>query len=428
MDGELLAEYAANAPSTSPQKEYGYRSGQLLITATGSSGSSSSQNVTWTNAVGVSISANTITKNVATVWGNSGAVSTQSIGSGDGAVEFTPASLTGIRACGLSNGDSNQNYPDIDFAIYLGAWNMYSVYEGGVAKYSNGPYAAGDRFRVAVESGVVKYYRNGTLFYTSTVSPVYPLIVDTALYTNGYPISNVVISTSASAATVNWLVADQLGTPRMVFDKTGSLTGTKRHDYLPFGEELLAGTGNRTTALGYSGDSIRQKFTSKERDIEIGLDYFNARYYASNQGRFTSPDPPFMDQWELTPQSWNLYSYVRNNPLRLVDPTGNAAEGKCDKICQDSKKRAEEERKKAEEEGIDVEVINMEPPAVIEVILVQSLPHPVFRRDLWLGSLSLVFRSQAAYAPHGGWAEVLDLAVGSENSLKDKERLRLSEP
>ena len=33
MDGELLAEYAANASAASPQKEYGYRNGQLLITA-----------------------------------------------------------------------------------------------------------------------------------------------------------------------------------------------------------------------------------------------------------------------------------------------------------------------------------------------------------------------------------------------------------
>ena len=72
-------------------------------------------------------------------------------------------------------------------------------------------------------------------------------------------------------------MADQLGTPRMVFDKTGALANVKRHDYLPFGEELFATQGLRTTALGYSGDNVCQKFTSKERDIETGLDYFGAR-------------------------------------------------------------------------------------------------------------------------------------------------------
>ena len=40
------------------------------------------------------------------------------------------------------------------------------------------------------------------------------------------------------------------------------------------------------------------------------------------QGRFTSPDAPFADQFAENPQSWNLYSYVRNNPLVMVDPTG----------------------------------------------------------------------------------------------------------
>lgn len=65
------------------------------------------------------------------------------------------------------------------------------------------------------------------------------------------------------------------------------------------------------------------KFTSKERDSETGLDYFGARYMSSAQGRFTSPDVPLLDQREDDPQSWNLYSYGRNNPLRYTDPTGN---------------------------------------------------------------------------------------------------------
>ena len=82
------------------------------------------------------------------------------------------------------------------------------------------------------------------------------------------------------------------GTPRMVLDQTGSLTPLKRHDYLPFGEELFAPTSGRTAAQGYaSGDGVRQHFTQKERDNETGLDYFGARYYASMQGRFTGVDP-----------------------------------------------------------------------------------------------------------------------------------------
>ncbi len=65
-----------------------------------------------------------------------------------------------------------------------------------------------------------------------------------------------------------------------------------------------------------------QEFTGKERDAETGLDYFGARYFSGAMGRFTSPDVPLADQWETEPQSWNLYSYVRSNPLRFNDPTG----------------------------------------------------------------------------------------------------------
>ena len=63
-------------------------------------------------------------------------------------------------------------------------------------------------------------------------------------------------------------------------------------------------------------------YTGKERDAESGLDYFGARYYGSTMGRFMSPDEPFVDQSPGDPQSWNLYSYVRNNPLTNVDPDG----------------------------------------------------------------------------------------------------------
>jgi RHS repeat-associated protein len=62
--------------------------------------------------------------------------------------------------------------------------------------------------------------------------------------------------------------------------------------------------------------------TSKERDNETGLDFFEARYYGSTQGRFTSPDPLLSSGMVVDPQSWNRYSYVLNNPLVLIDPDG----------------------------------------------------------------------------------------------------------
>jgi RHS repeat-associated protein len=128
----------------------------------------------------------------------------------------------------------------------------------------------------------------------------------------------------------------------MIFDKTGSLAATKRHDYLPFGEEIFAGTGARSTGYG-AADGVRQKFTRKERDNETGLDYFLARYYSSTQGRFTgvdpydinlerqyTPDPKEAEsvfrEYISNPQQWNHYTYALNNPLAYLDPTGEAVE------------------------------------------------------------------------------------------------------
>ncbi|MCM3870431.1 MAG: RHS repeat-associated core domain-containing protein [Pyrinomonadaceae bacterium] len=67
---------------------------------------------------------------------------------------------------------------------------------------------------------------------------------------------------------------------------------------------------------------MRQKFTSYERDQETNLDFAQARYDSNLQGRFTSPDPLMLsaDPWQ--PQSMNRYSYVINNPLNLMDPSG----------------------------------------------------------------------------------------------------------
>ena len=123
-----------------------------------------------------------------------------------------------------------------------------------------------------------------------------------------------------------YLTPDPLGSTRLVTAEDQSVLS--RHDYLPFGEEIGAALGNRDQAAGVSGytasrtDGPAQKFTGKERDNESGLDYFGARYFSGAGGRFTSADAPFADQGGADPQSWNLYTYTRNNPLKYVDPDG----------------------------------------------------------------------------------------------------------
>ena len=62
--------------------------------------------------------------------------------------------------------------------------------------------------------------------------------------------------------------------------------------------------------------------TGKERDQESGNDYFGARYFSSSMGRWLSPDPTPAGVNVANPQSWNLYNYGFNNPLRLADRNG----------------------------------------------------------------------------------------------------------
>jgi RHS repeat-associated protein len=105
----------------------------------------------------------------------------------------------------------------------------------------------------------------------------------------------------------------------MVTDQNANVVG--RHDYLPFGEEIAANTGGRNGLFG-TQDFVNQKFTGQERDSETGLDFFQARYFSAALGRFNSPDPSNAGASLFNPQSWNGYTYVTNNPLTLIDPSG----------------------------------------------------------------------------------------------------------
>jgi RHS repeat-associated protein len=119
-----------------------------------------------------------------------------------------------------------------------------------------------------------------------------------------------------------YVTVDHLGSTRLVTDDTGN--AMRRYDYLPFGEELPAGAFGRTVERGYQSapDGFNPKFTGQMRDMVSGLDYFNARYYNPAQGAFLSPDPWNAGANVADSQSWNGFSYVTNNPLNLVDPSG----------------------------------------------------------------------------------------------------------
>ena len=90
--------------------------GAVVWTGAGSHAQAQTEDVIFRSAVGVTVSGNDLTKTAAAGWGNAGAVSVQTIES-NGFVEF---SGNGTVMAGLSKGDTDQTYQDIDFAIYSG--------------------------------------------------------------------------------------------------------------------------------------------------------------------------------------------------------------------------------------------------------------------------------------------------------------------
>jgi RHS repeat-associated protein len=128
-----------------------------------------------------------------------------------------------------------------------------------------------------------------------------------------------------------WLFSDILGSVRAITGEKPEMDPApvlECYDYLPFGRMLTDQDNGRSVPGCYPGSpatytsAADEKFTGQKRD-EFLLDYFIARYYSGAQGRFASPDLPFMDQYSSDPQSWNLYAYGLNNPFRFVDRNGH---------------------------------------------------------------------------------------------------------
>ncbi|WP_207173288.1 putative Ig domain-containing protein [Halochromatium glycolicum] len=111
---------------------------------------------------------------------------------------------------------------------------------------------------------------------------------------------------------------DGLGSVVAITDDSGA--AVQRYGYDAWGN-LILNEGDFSFA---DVEPInRLTFTGREYDAESGLYYFRARSYDPQLGRFLQKDP---QQGSLNvPQSQHPYSYVRNNPVNLTDPMGEAA-------------------------------------------------------------------------------------------------------
>ncbi len=106
---------------------------------------------------------------------------------------------------------------------------------------------------------------------------------------------------------------DHLGGVNVISDITGNRI--QLTEYEPWGKV------SRNDPATNSPDP-EKRFTGQILDPESGLYYYGARYYDPDLARFISPDPIVPSPGD--PQSLNRYSYVRNNPVKYIDPTGHS--------------------------------------------------------------------------------------------------------
>src|SRR3989441_2044523 len=106
------------------------------------------------------------------------------------------------------------------------------------------------------------------------------------------------------SSSTSYYHADGLGSVSSLSNAAGSIANTYTYDSVG---KLTNSTGSLTNPFRYTG---------REFDSETGLYYYGARYYDPSTGRFLSEDPIGFSGGR------NFYTYVRNNPPRLIDPTG----------------------------------------------------------------------------------------------------------
>jgi len=116
---------------------------------------------------------------------------------------------------------------------------------------------------------------------------------DSYIYGNGQRLVKV------NESGVFYFHSDHLGSTSVITNSKGEVVEEQIN--LPFGEPI-------------SG-SERYGFTGKELDSDLGLNYFGARYYSPETGRFLNVDPALQD--------FSSYVYTGNNPLIRIDPDGN---------------------------------------------------------------------------------------------------------
>jgi hypothetical protein len=150
--------------------------------------------ITWVNTVNVTVNGAVVQKTSGCDGCEDAGATSQEQLTADGYVQFTIGESNTLWMAGLSHGNDDTTYADIDFGFRFNGAGYADVLENGMYAGGDTTYAAGDVFRVTLANGHIQYSKNGQFLKESARAPQLPLLLDSSLISMGATIHDAVIA------------------------------------------------------------------------------------------------------------------------------------------------------------------------------------------------------------------------------------------
>lgn len=211
---------------------------------------------------------------------DAGASSNEQLSS-DGYVEFRVGKLDTMWMAGLSHGDDDTTYADIDFGFRFNGAGYADVLENGIYAGGDTTYAAGDVFRISLVNGRIQYSKNGQYLLESAGMPQLPLLLDASLLTVGATINDAVIAVAPPPSSSGGLL-EKAGSPAL----RARFTAPQIQAFLPPG----GATGKFNFPAPYNTEAVRLTNAQDCADGNDCLWYVGYSYWRNINNHVGSSD------------------------------------------------------------------------------------------------------------------------------------------